>query len=108
MVHGLRACGFECDLPKGSYFALANHARFGFADDFAFCRHLVEHGKVAAIPPGAFYVNKAKAASLVRFAFCKKLETIDAALERLSVYRDRFERGEFAQHSEGAIGAVRA
>jgi aspartate/methionine/tyrosine aminotransferase len=102
MVHGLRQCGFSCDLPKGSYFALANHARFGFADDFAFCRHLVEHGKVAAIPPGAFYVNKQKAASLVRFAFCKKLETIDAALERLAAYAARADAGEFAAHESRA------
>jgi aspartate/methionine/tyrosine aminotransferase len=101
MVHGLRGCGFTCDLPKGSYFALADHSSFGFDDDFAFCRHLVEHGKVAAIPPGAFYVNKRKAASLVRFAFCKKLETIDAALERLALYRQRFEAGAF----DGAGGA---
>ena len=89
MVAGLRRAGFACELPKGSYFALADHSAFGFEDDFAFCRHLVEHGGVAAIPPGAFYVNKAKARALVRFAFCKRLETIDAALERLAAYAAR-------------------
>jgi N-succinyldiaminopimelate aminotransferase len=106
MVEGLRRCGFRCDFPKGSYFALADHSRFGFEDDFSFCRHLVEHGKVAAIPPGAFYVNKRKAASLVRFAFCKKLETIDAALVRLEEYRARFEEGAFA--GAGGARAARA
>jgi L-glutamine---4-(methylsulfanyl)-2-oxobutanoate aminotransferase len=98
MVSGLRECGFTCEVPQGSYFVLANHAAFGFADDFAFCRHLVEHGRVAAIPPGAFYVNKAKAQSLVRFAFCKKTETIAAALERLSVYQSQCAAGAFAAH----------
>ena len=93
MVTGLRACGLSCEAPQGSYFVLANHGRFGFADDFAFCRHLVEHGGVAAIPPGAFYLNKAKAKSLVRIAFCKKDATIDGALERLSAYAARFGRG---------------
>jgi N-succinyldiaminopimelate aminotransferase len=94
MISGLRTCGFTCEAPQGSYFALADHSSFGFADDFAFCRHLVEYGGVAAIPPGAFYANKSKAKSLVRFAFCKKDATIDGALERLSAYRARFDRGE--------------
>jgi aspartate/methionine/tyrosine aminotransferase len=90
MVEGLVACGFRCERPEGSYFALADHSAFGFADDFAFCRHLVEHGRVAAIPPGAFYSNREHARPLVRFAFCKRMETIDAALERLKEYAERF------------------
>ncbi|MFM7134799.1 MAG: aminotransferase class I/II-fold pyridoxal phosphate-dependent enzyme [Planctomycetota bacterium] len=95
MVAGLRSAGFACESPEGSYFALANHASFGvdgqpFADDFAFCRHLVEHGGVAAIPPGAFYLNKSKARELARFAFCKKDESIDGAIERLARYAERF------------------
>jgi N-succinyldiaminopimelate aminotransferase len=95
MVRGLRDCGFSCEVPEGSYFALADHSAFGFDDDFAFCRHLVEHGQVAAIPPGAFYSNKEKARTLVRMAFCKREETIDAALGRLRTYRERFEAGAF-------------
>jgi len=91
MVAGLRACGLACETPHGSYFALADHSGFGFEDDFAFCRHLVEHGRVAAIPPGAFYRNKEKARTLARFAFCKKLDTIASAIERLKEYRERFE-----------------
>jgi aspartate/methionine/tyrosine aminotransferase len=90
MVGGLLRCGFRCELPEGSYFALADHSAFGFDDDFAFCRHLVEHGRVAAIPPGAFYVNRQHAKPLVRFAFCKRMETIDAALVRLKDYAERF------------------
>jgi len=104
MVQGLRACGFACDAPEGSYFALADHSAFGFGDDYAFCRHLVEHGGVAAIPPGAFYANKSKAKSLVRFAFCKKDATIDGALERLAKYRERFQRGELT--TSGATHAA--
>jgi aspartate/methionine/tyrosine aminotransferase len=92
MVEGVRASGFTCEVPQGSYFVLADHSAYGFEDDFAFCRHLVEHGKVAAIPPGAFYADKSKARTLVRFAFCKKLETIEAALERLVAYRERFNK----------------
>ncbi|RLS62185.1 MAG: aminotransferase class I/II-fold pyridoxal phosphate-dependent enzyme [Planctomycetota bacterium] len=96
MINGVRACGFTCASPEGSYFVLADHSAFGFADDVAFCRHLVEHGGIASIPPSAFYVNKAKAKHLVRFAFCKKDATLDAALTRLSIYRERVLNGEFA------------
>ena len=106
MVRGLQACGLRCELPQGSYFALADHSAFGFADDYAFCRHLVEHGKVAAIPPGAFYLNKHKAKSLVRFAFCKKDATIDGALERLADYRARFDRGEWSAAGAGHAASV--
>ena len=104
MVRGLRACGFACEVPQGSYFALADHSSYGFDDDFAFCRHLVEHGKVAAIPPGAFYHNKSKAKTLARFAFCKKLETIEAALDRLAEYRDRY--GEGRAHARTTADAL--
>ncbi|MFM1822641.1 MAG: hypothetical protein RI967_907 [Planctomycetota bacterium] len=93
MIGGLVACGFRCELPEGGYFALADHSAFGFDDDRAFCHHLVEHGKVAAIPPGAFYRNKANARTLVRFAFCKTDATIDAALERLEAYARRYGGG---------------
>jgi len=89
MVDGLRACGFRCESPEGSYFVLADHSAFGFDDDFGFCRDLVEHGGVAAIPPGAFYMNREHARPLARFAFCKRMETIDAALVRLRGYAER-------------------
>ena len=38
---------------------------------------------VAAIPPTAFYENKSEGAKLVRFAFCKRDETLRGAVERL-------------------------
>ncbi|MEY3021169.1 MAG: hypothetical protein RIS86_365, partial [Planctomycetota bacterium] len=104
MVGGLVECGFRCDLPEGGYFALADHSSFGFADDRSFCHHLVEHGGVAAIPPGAFYANKEKARPLVRFAFCKTDATIDAALERLAAYARRFGAG--AARGEAGHAAV--
>ncbi|MFM9181961.1 MAG: hypothetical protein ACKOV8_12085 [Phycisphaerales bacterium] len=72
---------------------LAPHASFGFADDVAFCMHLVERVGVAAIPCSAFHRagadgrKDAEAHSLVRFAFCKRLETIAAAADRLRALR---------------------
>ncbi|MCZ6543638.1 MAG: aminotransferase class I/II-fold pyridoxal phosphate-dependent enzyme, partial [Planctomycetota bacterium] len=51
LVDGLARIGFEVYPPHGTYFVLADHTRFGFEDDVSFCRHLIEHIGVAAIPP---------------------------------------------------------
>ena len=89
MLAELRASGFEPFVPEGSYFALAEHGRFGFGDDVAFARHLVEKVGVACIPCSAFYAagadgaKDAEARSLVRFAFCKTDETIRSAGARM-------------------------
>ena len=71
--------------PEGTYFAMADLSQSGHADDFAFCRYLTSQIGVAAIPPSAFYStpHKAHGQRLVRFAFCKREETLDAAEQRL-------------------------
>jgi aspartate/methionine/tyrosine aminotransferase len=83
LVDGLSGLGFEVRPPAGTYFVLADHAPFGFADDVAFCRHLIEHVGVAAIPPSAFYHDPADGRRLVRFAFCQTEETLTEALDRM-------------------------
>ncbi|HKF41709.1 MAG TPA: hypothetical protein VKG01_01285, partial [Thermoanaerobaculia bacterium] len=55
--------------------------------DVAFCRHLIEKVGVAAIPPSAFYENTRFGKSYVRFAFCKKEETLREAVRRLAALR---------------------
>lgn len=83
LVDGLRSLGFEVAPPDGTYFVLADHTPFGFEDDWAFCRHLVTEVGVAAIPPSAFYAREGGGRSFARFAFCKRVEAIDEAVERL-------------------------
>jgi aspartate/methionine/tyrosine aminotransferase len=87
LAGGLNALGFEVFTPAGTYFMLADHTSFGFADDVGFVRHLIETTGVAAIPPSAFYHHKDDGASLVRFAFCKDEDTLAAAVDRLSGLR---------------------
>ena len=87
LVHGLSRVGFTVFPPAGTYFIMADHSGFGFADDVAFCRHLVEQVKVAAIPPSSFYTDPAKGRSLVRFAFCKTGETLREGIRRLEALR---------------------
>lgn len=83
LLDGLRTCGFGVSEPEGTYFAMADIRPLGFDDDVAFCRHLVETVRVAAVPPTAFYQNKKAGRHLVRFAFCKNDATLDAAVERM-------------------------
>ena len=83
LCEGLADIGFDVLTPAGTYFVLTDIRPLGYDDDVAFCRLLPERVGVAAIPPTAFYENKAEGRHLVRWAFCKTREVIEAALERL-------------------------
>ena len=83
LVDGLRAVGFNVHSPEGTYFVLADHTPFGFSDDVSFCHHLAKECRVVGIPPTAFYSQSNDGQGLVRFAFCKGLETLKTAVERL-------------------------
>jgi N-succinyldiaminopimelate aminotransferase len=83
LVGELARIGFGVRPPAGTYYACAEFGRFGFDNDVAFCRHLIEEIGVAAIPPSAFYDRPEKGRGYVRFAFCKKTATLEAAVERL-------------------------
>ncbi len=79
----LARLGFELRPPQGTYFVCADFRRFGFDDDRAFVRHMIEKAGVAAIPPSVFYDHPEEGRRYVRFAFCKKRETLEAAVARL-------------------------
>ncbi len=87
LVAGLRSIGLEVYEPQGTYFVLADHRPFGFADDVSFVQHLITEVGVAAIPPSAFYTNSDEGSRLVRFAFCKDDRIIDEALEKLAAMK---------------------
>ncbi|ATB48074.1 aminotransferase class I/II-fold pyridoxal phosphate-dependent enzyme [Corallococcus macrosporus] len=85
LLTGLREAGLTPFAPEGSYFILADITRQGFADDVAFCRHLVSEVGVAAIPPSVFYSpeHRPLGQGLARFAFCKTEAVLDEAVRRL-------------------------
>lgn len=87
LASALTNIGFTLRKPQGSYFIYADHTAVSkpcnLADDIAFCKWLTANIGVAVIPPTAFYFNTAHGQPLVRFAFCKKDETLHAAIERL-------------------------
>jgi len=83
LATGLRAAGFDVFLPSGTYFVTADVRPLGYADGVAFCRDLPHRCGVVAIPHSVFYDDPEAGRSLVRFAFCKRDEVLDEALERL-------------------------
>jgi aspartate/methionine/tyrosine aminotransferase len=75
--------GFLCYRPRGAYYIMTNIESFGFENDIQFVRYLIEKIGVAAVPGSSFYSNPQDGAQLVRFCFCKKDETLQAASQRL-------------------------
>jgi aspartate/methionine/tyrosine aminotransferase len=81
--------GFQCFKPRGAYYIMTDISAFGFPDDFAFAKYLVEEIGVAAVPGSSFFRNPADGKSILRFTFCKKEETLSAAAAKLSKLKAR-------------------
>jgi aminotransferase len=84
LMPALTAAGFKCFRPRGAYYVMTNISAFGFEDDVSFARYLVQEIGVATVPGSSFYRDPKDGAEQVRFAFCKKTETLDEAARRLS------------------------
>jgi len=80
----LESAGFRCFRPKGAYYVMTDIAGFGFADDLAFARHLLAQVGVIGVPGSSFYADRRDGSQQMRFCFCKKAETLQAAAERLA------------------------
>jgi aspartate/methionine/tyrosine aminotransferase len=87
LIPALEQAGFRCFLPRGAYYVMTDISTFGYADDRAFTKHLVSEIGVAAVPGSSFYRDPRDGASQVRFAFCKRDETLDEAAGRLQKVR---------------------
>ncbi|MBC7899507.1 MAG: aminotransferase class I/II-fold pyridoxal phosphate-dependent enzyme, partial [Saprospiraceae bacterium] len=83
IVPVLQNAGFKCDAPEGAYYVMCDISDFGFADDIEFTKHLIREIGVAVVPGSSFYHDKSLGSQLVRFCFCKKDETLEAAAENL-------------------------
>lgn len=84
LAAGLSQAGLGVRMPQGSYFICADIRVLGHFDDVRFCKELIEKVGVAAIPPSVFYERSNEGKTYVRFAFCKKSETLAAAVQRLA------------------------
>jgi len=83
IVPVLQNAGFKCGFPEGAYYVMTDISNFGFADDIEFTKHLIREIGVAVVPGSSFYYDKSLGAQKVRFCFCKRDETLEAAAERL-------------------------
>jgi aminotransferase len=80
----LQNAGFKCEAPDGAYYVMADISDFGFKNDVEFTKYLIREIGVAVVPASSFYHDKSLGAQQVRFCFCKKDETLEAAAERLA------------------------
>jgi N-succinyldiaminopimelate aminotransferase len=88
LVDVLREVGFDVSVPKGAYFALVSLRSMTKEHDVTFAKRLIDEAGVAAIPPSAFYSRDVdEGRSLLRFAFCKKPETLERAADSLRKWR---------------------
>ena len=89
LVPALAAAGFKCFRPRGAYYVMTDISGFGYPDDVSFAKHLVQDIGVATVPGSSFYRDPRDGAHQVRFAFCKKPETLDEAARRLATMHAR-------------------
>ena len=78
----LDKAGFLCFRPRGAYYVMTDISAFGFANDLLFAKHLMQDIGIACVPGSSFYNDPRDGARQVRFAFCKREQTLDAAAER--------------------------
>jgi aspartate/methionine/tyrosine aminotransferase len=83
LLERLEQAGFRCYRPNGAYYIMTDISGFGFADDLSFVRHMIENVGVAAVPGSSFFADSNAGATLIRFCFCKKYETLEKAGDRL-------------------------
>ena len=79
--------GFDVFVPQGTYFVTTDIRPLGYDDGVEFCLALPERAGVVAIPTQVFYDDPEAGKPLVRWAFCKRDEVLDEALDRLSTLR---------------------
>ncbi|WP_319430221.1 pyridoxal phosphate-dependent aminotransferase [Mycobacterium sp. RTGN5] len=87
LAAALTELGFGVHDSAGTYFLCADPRPLGYSDSTAFCAELPGLAGVAAIPMSAFCDPASPYFGawnhLVRFAFCKRDDTLDEAIRRL-------------------------
>jgi len=84
MLGILEGAGFKTYKPYGAYYIMTDISGLGFDDDVTAARHLTKEVGVASVPGSSFYSKPELGRTKLRFSFCKKLETLRAAGERLN------------------------
>ncbi|MBP2662704.1 MAG: ybdL 2, partial [Firmicutes bacterium] len=90
LLTALEKAGFTCMRPQGAYYIMADITPFGWDDDVAFAKYMASEIGVAVVPGSSFFRSESTAGKqLIRFCFCKKFETLQAAADRLEKLKVR-------------------
>ena len=79
----LDEAGFESHPTRGAYYVMADVSHLGLGDDVEVAMHMTTEVGVAVVPGSSFFSRPELGKHLVRFAFCKRLETLEEAGARL-------------------------
>jgi aminotransferase len=81
----LREAGFRFSNPAGAYYFLADFTDLSSKDDVTFAKWMTKEIGVATVPGSSFFRPGAEQGKrYIRFAFCKKHDTLEKAVERIS------------------------
>jgi aminotransferase len=87
LCEALREAGFAFAFPEGAYYVLTDYSSISDLGDVDFSRWLAREIGIATVPGSGFSRGQSGTSATVRFAFCKKLETLQQATERLARLR---------------------
>ncbi|MBA3644987.1 MAG: aminotransferase class I/II-fold pyridoxal phosphate-dependent enzyme [Gemmatimonadaceae bacterium] len=87
MVKALQGSGFKFSAPEGAYYILADFSAISKKESKEFAVWLAKEVGVATVPGMSFYQPPELGKSLTRFAFCKKIDTLEKAAERLATLK---------------------
>lgn len=80
----LERAGYSVSNSEGTFFLTANFENLaGDISDILYAKQLTEMHKIATIPISSFYKQPPKSLPWIRFAFCKKEETLKSVAELL-------------------------
>jgi aspartate/methionine/tyrosine aminotransferase len=85
----LHEVGFEFSMPEGAYYIFADFSKLSSDDDVTFAKWMASEVGIATVPGSSFYSpGSDEGKRFVRFAFCKKFETLKRAEKRLMDLRE--------------------
>jgi aminotransferase len=79
----LEETGFGSHPTRGAYYVMADVSHLGMGDDIEVANRLTKDVGVAVVPGSSFFSRPELGTHLVRFAFCKRVETLEEAGARL-------------------------
>jgi aminotransferase len=84
MLEILTDAGLRPFVPHGAYYVMCDISGFPFDSDVDMSRFLVEEVGIAVVPGSSFFSRPELGRRLIRFAFPKRLETLERARARLA------------------------